>query len=180
MDLAVSDANVLIHLAKLDQLELLKELFSNILISDIIYSESVTLGKLSNKKDSFILEDYIQKGLIIVKEVPTEEIKTIMNKYNIHDGESSVIALAKKNDINYCLTNEIKVRKAIKSEGFKVVGTLGIILRAFNSGKISKKDSLSILNQIQINLKEYRFHPKLVDKIIEEVNQKNFSTNLKR
>lgn len=38
MDLAVSDANVLIHLAKLDQLELLKELFSKILISDIIYS----------------------------------------------------------------------------------------------------------------------------------------------
>ena len=91
MDLAVSDANVLIHLAKLDQLELLKELFSNILISDIIYSESVTQGKLSNKKDS-----------------------------------------------------------------------------------------LSILNQIQINLKEYRFHPKLVDKIIEEVNKKKFSTNLKR
>lgn len=65
MDLAVSDANVLIHL---DQLELLNELFSKILISDIIYSESVTQGKISNKKDSFILEDYIQKGLIIVKE----------------------------------------------------------------------------------------------------------------
>ncbi len=75
MDLAVSDANVLIHLAKLDQLELLKELFSKILISDIIYSESVTQGKLSNKKDSFILEEYIQKEFM-------KNIKRILKGFN--------------------------------------------------------------------------------------------------
>ena len=37
MDLAVSDSDVLIHLAKLNQLKLLKAQFSKIYISNIIY-----------------------------------------------------------------------------------------------------------------------------------------------
>jgi predicted nucleic acid-binding protein len=59
-----------------------------------------------------------------------------MNKYNIHLGESSIIALAEKKRVDYCITNEIKVRNAMKSEGYDVVGTLGIILKACRQNMI--------------------------------------------
>ena len=136
MDLAVSDANILIHFAKLNQLELLGEIFSEILITEVIYNESVTQGKFSNKKDSFVLEDFI----------------------------------------HYCLTNEIKVRKVIKSEGIEVIGTLGIILKAYTIKKINKTKCLDLLKYILSNLQDFRIHPKLVEKIIDEVNKKNVST----
>lgn len=177
MDLAVSDANVLIHFAKLNQLELLRGTFSEIFITNIVHNESVTQGKLSNKKDLFILEDFIQKGFITVKKIAQEKVNAIMKKYNIHDGESSVIALAKKYKINYCLTNEIQVRNVIRSEGLKVIGTLGIILKSYTIKKINKTKCIDLLKFIQSNLKDFRIHPKLVEKIIEEVNKKNFSTN---
>ncbi len=95
-----------------------------------------------------------------------------MRKYNIHKGESSIITLAEKNQVDYCITNEIKVRNAIKSEGFKVVGTLGIILKAFNLNKIDKKLCLKLLKHLKSKPKEFRFHPKLISRVIKEVNRK--------
>ncbi len=44
MVLAVIDSDVLIHLAKLNQLDLLKVQFSQIFISEIIYNETVVQG----------------------------------------------------------------------------------------------------------------------------------------
>lgn len=44
MDIAVSDSDVLIHIAKLNLLNLLKGQFSKIIISEIVYNECVTQG----------------------------------------------------------------------------------------------------------------------------------------
>jgi uncharacterized protein len=172
MDLAVIDADVLIHLAKLNQLNLLKTQFSKILITDIIYNETVIQGLSAKKKDAIIIKNFIKTNFISIKEISTEKIILFMKKYNIHKGESSIIALAEKMRLDYCITNEIKVRNAIKSEGFKVTGTLGIILKAYNLDQINKSKCLKILNIIKNNPKEYRFHPKLVRKAIKEVKGK--------
>jgi len=172
MDLVVSDANILIHFAKLNQLKILKEIFSEIFITEIIYNESVTQGKFSNKKDSFILEDFIQKEFITVKKVANEEVIAIKKKYNIHDGESSIIALAKKFNINCCLTNESQVRKVIKSEGIEVIGTLGIILKAYTTKKINKTKCFDLLKFIQSNSIDFRIHPKLINRIIKQIHNK--------
>ena len=50
MDLAVINADILIHLAKLNQLNLLKTQFSKILITDTIYNETVIQGLNAKKK----------------------------------------------------------------------------------------------------------------------------------
>ena len=81
--------------------------------------------------------------------------------------------MAKKYKVNYCITNELKVRKAIKSEGFKVVGTLGIILRAYNLGKLNKENCINILKKIKSNSKEYRFHSKLINISLNKINNSN-------
>lgn len=81
--------------------------------------------------------------------------------------------LAKKYDVDYCLSNEIKVRNVIKSEGLKVVGTLGLILKAYNIKKISKKKCINLLKEIQSNPTEYRFHPKLIDICINDVTKRS-------
>lgn len=44
MVLAVSDSDVLIHFAKLNQLKLLKNQFSKIFLSEIVYSETISEG----------------------------------------------------------------------------------------------------------------------------------------
>lgn len=171
MDLAVSDSDVLIHLSKINQLELLQNQFSKIYISNIIYNETVVQGITLQKKDAFILKEFIQSGLILIKKVEAEKIIEIMERNHIHEGESSIIALAKEFKVNYCLTNEIKVRKIIRSEGFKVVGTLGIILKSYNLGQVDKKDCINLLKNIQSSSREFRFHPKLINKVIKEIER---------
>ncbi len=169
MLLAVSDSDVLIHLSKLNRLELLQDQFSRIYISDIVYNETVTQGIALEKKDAFVLKDFLQKELIIVKQVEKNEVTAMMKKYSIHEGESSIIVLAKDFNVSYCLANENKVRIVMQSEGFQVVGTLGIILKSYKLGRINKKDTLNLLKNIQTHVEEYRFHPKLVSKIINKI-----------
>ena len=89
MVLAVSDADVLIHLAKLDILDFLVEQFSKIYISDIIYNESIVEGKRFHKKDALILEEYLKKELFTIESVAGNTINKrtkiirILNLFNI-------------------------------------------------------------------------------------------------
>ncbi|MHA1267477.1 MAG: hypothetical protein ACTSRS_19740 [Candidatus Helarchaeota archaeon] len=169
MLLAVSDSDVLIHLSKLNRLELLQDQFSRIYISDVVYNETITQGIALEKKDAFVLKDFLQKELIVVKQVEKNEVMAMMTKYSIHEGESSIIVLAKDFHVSYCLANENKVRIVMQSEGFQVVGTLGIILKSYKLGKINKKDTLNLLKNIQTHVEEFRFPPKLVSKIIDKI-----------
>ncbi len=169
MDLAVSDSDVLIHLSKLNQLATLKAQFSKIYVSDVIQKETIIQGIAQQKKDAFTLKDFFQSGLIFIERVKSTKILEIMKKFGIHEGEASIIVLAKEFKVSYCLVNEIDVRNIIKSEGFKVVGTLGIILKAYNIGTLNKFEALNLLKEIQSRLIEFRFHPKLIDKVIAKI-----------
>ena len=142
MVLAVSDSDVLIHLAKLGLLKLLKYQFSNIYISETVYDETVVQGLTSQKKDAKDLQKFFKLELISIEKVNTQLIEEIIQKHHIHKGESSIIVLAKKYNVDYCLTNEIKVRNVVKSENFQVIGTLGIILKAHSIGKIKRQNCL--------------------------------------
>jgi hypothetical protein len=57
MDLAVIDADVLIHLAKLNKLNLLKTQFSQILKKDITYHETVIQGLSAKRKDAITIKE---------------------------------------------------------------------------------------------------------------------------
>ena len=127
------------------------------------------MGKLQNKKDALVLEDFFKKGLVIKEKVDKKEIVKIIRDHKIHEGESSIIVLLRKHPVDYCLANEIKFRKIVKKLGYKVVGTLGIILKGYSLGNLNKKQTLTILNQLLENYKEFRFHPKLIEKVIKKI-----------
>ncbi|MBD3256684.1 MAG: hypothetical protein GF383_16440, partial [Candidatus Lokiarchaeota archaeon] len=152
MVLAVIDSDVLIHLAKLNQLELLKTQFSQIFISETIYDETVVKGLSTGKKDAQHLNEFIKQDFIKIEKASIEKTIEIMNIYKIHRGESSIFNLAEKMKVDYFISNEIKLRNAIKTEGFKVVGTLGIILKAFTLHSIKKKKMFKYIKLYQNKL----------------------------
>jgi predicted nucleic acid-binding protein len=59
MVLAVIDSDVLIHLAKLNKLAFLRQQYSNIFITKIIYNETVIQGIKTQKDDALILKKFI-------------------------------------------------------------------------------------------------------------------------
>lgn len=65
------------------------------------------------------------------------------------------------------LSNERKVRKAAKEEGFAVAGTIGIILKAVKNGLIDKAEAISLLEKMKAQ--DFRIHPDILQKAINAI-----------
>src|SRR5271157_4017716 len=169
MDAAVSDSDVLIHLAKLGELDLLQGQFDHVFVSPLVQTELVDQGIQTGKLDADILQESFRTGAIEIRLVTKSATGKLVKKHRIHIGEASIIALGKEIGVPFCLTNEIRVRKAAKIEGFKVVGTLGILLRAYTNGQISKEQIDVLLQEIQYHPETFRIHTKVIQKIRDAV-----------
>ncbi len=169
MDSAVSDADVLIHLAKLNQLTILPLQFERIFISEIVKREIIDQGIQHGKPDAVSVQSFLDTGNLQIMEIHNIVVEEIQKKYNIHSGESSIIALGKKIGTRYLLANERAVRDAAKKENFLVVGTLGILARGFLAGSLTQGEILNLLEEVEIHPEIFRFHPKVIKSFREKI-----------
>lgn len=89
--------------------------------------------------------------------------------HHIHVGEAHVKALGEKPNASLFLSNERKVRKAAKEEGFIVSGTIGIILKAVKDGLIDKAEARSLFEKMKT--KDFRIHPDILQKAIKAIKE---------
>lgn len=157
----VSDADVLIHLSKLEKLSLLKSLYNEVAIPEYVKSEILIKGDAELQKafNSFLK----------VSATPKDKADDIAKKHNIHSGEAHVKALGEKLKATLFLSNERKVRKAAKEEGFAVAGTIGIILRAVKIGLIDKSEATYLLGLMKTG--DFRIHPDILQKAINAIKE---------
>jgi predicted nucleic acid-binding protein len=111
--LIISDSSPLIALADIDRLEILKQLYGRVYITDIVRSEI--------KAD---LPEWIE----ITKEYDPILYNTL--QLQLDKGEASAIALALKNPDSTLIIDESRGRRVAKSMKVRITGLLGIILRA--------------------------------------------------
>jgi predicted nucleic acid-binding protein len=157
----VSDADVLIHLSKLEKLSLLQSLYKEVAIPEYIKSEILI------KEDTEL--EKVLKSFLKVFTISKDKAQDLAKKHNIHVGEAHVKVLGEKLKATLFLSNERKVRKAAKEEGFAVVGTIGIILKAMKSGLISKSEATFLLEKMKAQ--DFRIHPDILKKAIEAVKE---------
>jgi len=88
---AVSNAGPLIHLAKIGRLNLLKEIFEEIIVPRIVKAEVIDRGRQKGKPDAFIIgnADWIK----VVEDPPDANL--LAEKAGIHCGEAAAILLAR-------------------------------------------------------------------------------------
>jgi len=157
----VSDADVIIHLTKLNKLSFLKSLYDEVAIpeqvkTEVLKKEHTELRKAFN---SFLKAYPISR----------EEAQEIAKDHNIHSGEAHVKVLGEKLKATLFLSNERKVRNAAKEEGFIVAGTIGIILKAVKNGLIDKAEAISLLEEMKAQ--DFRIHPDILKKAINAVKE---------
>lgn len=112
-ELVISDASPLIALADIEELELLQLLYQRIVITDIVRDEiHADLPKWIE-----VSTDYDEKQVQILE-------------LELDKGEASAIALALQNPASRIILDESKGRAVAKRLGLKVIGTLGIIIKA--------------------------------------------------
>ena len=145
--LVIADTSCLILLEKINRLHLLKDFFGDIYITEdvkIEYGEPLPAWIKIKKIESKITQRALELRL--------------------DQGEASAIALGLENTNSLLLLDEKKGRRIALELGLKLIGTLGIIIRAKESGKIN-----SISKEIEkLQAVNYRISDSLVRKVIEK------------
>ncbi len=165
MQPVVSDSDVIIHLAKLNELRLIKELYRCANISEYVRSEIVRYQY--NETD--LIEGAIDQGILKVHKTGDKRARELAKRYSIHTGEGHVKELAERLKAGIFLSNEKKVRVAAKIEGFAVVGTIGVILSSVTKNLLTAKEAIGLLEELKGE--EFRIHPDIINKAIDSCNR---------
>lgn len=140
--IVVSDATPVISLLKINQLNLLHGLFQEVFIPQAVYDE-LTLNPVFEKEAMQIKEC----SFITKVEVGEESSVNLFQRVTGLDrGESEAIIYTDSIGADLILMDEIKGRKIAVQVGLRVMGTLGILLEAYEQGLISKEEIFSGLD----------------------------------
>lgn len=122
----ISNSTPLIILGKIGELEILKNLYGEIIIPRAVFEE-VTIKSDAIKNLSWIK----------IFEVQDKSDRKIYQA-KLHEGEVEVIMLAKEISADLLIIDDNAAKKFAKFLGFKVTGTLGILLKAKSEKIISE------------------------------------------
>lgn len=123
----VANTTPLISLASIGKLELLKDIFGEIIIADAVYNEiKAKQGYGYNEIDTDFIRVQSIKGIAYRD--------FLLNQLDL--GETETIILAKEIDADFVIIDENIAYKIAKSSELNVVRTLSILLRAKEKGLI--------------------------------------------
>jgi predicted nucleic acid-binding protein len=147
----ISDTSCLIILTKIGEINLLRQLYKTVTITQDI---SLEYGE--------ILPDWCE-----VQQVRDHYIQQLL-EMQIDKGEASAIALALETSENIVILDDWKARKVAERLGLSVTGTLGVIIKAKNTGIIpSIKPYLDKIRETNFRVSE-----ELEQIALKEANEK--------
>lgn len=155
--IVVSHSGPLIHLSRIEKLDLLKDLFGEISIPNAVHQELTSQEDLpgSEKVESF---EWIKRK--VIDDRTAKEL--LMSR--LDEGESEAIILAKKMDADLLLIDDLAGRKTARDHGIDVMGTLGILDHA------SEQNMIQNLEEVVRELREKDFwmDDDLFEKLIQD------------
>jgi len=157
MKKVVSNASPLIALSNIKQLKLLEKLFQRIVIPEAVYKEVVEEGK--GKPGAIEVKKAIDKWIEVKKVRNSDEVKAL--RALLDYGESEVIVLAQEIKADLLILDNKEPRIFAKHLGFKLIGTIGILILAYEKGFL--KDPLEKI----FELREKGFY--ISDRLLREI-----------
>jgi predicted nucleic acid-binding protein len=124
----ISNTTPILSLIKIGKLDILKELYGQIMIPEAVFNE-MEVGK-----DWLFYKDLSKIDWIRIE--PIQQITSKLYLFDLDAGEAEVIILAQEQKADLVIMDEIMGRRYAKQLGLKLTGTLGILLRAKEKGLI--------------------------------------------
>ncbi|MBN8653075.1 MAG: DUF3368 domain-containing protein [Cytophagales bacterium] len=148
-DIIISDTSCLIILKKINQLEILTKLYSKVWVTPEVLKE---FG-----------EELI--GIEVRGATDNNLIQAFSRLVDL--GEASALALAVETKNSVLILDDKKARKLAETLGLATTGTLGVLLKAKQSGYI--KSMKEIL--ISLNATDFRISDRIVNEILKEAGE---------
>lgn len=137
----VCDSDPFIHLDELNCLHLLED-FEEILIPDTVHKEIKRYRPLSLSKLN--VPFIFPPGNI----PDNTRLLTLCRIFSLDAGEIEALALIEKNPQAIFLTDDASARMVAEQMGFRVHGTIGILLRSIRRGQLEPEEVLGILQRV--------------------------------
>lgn len=157
----ICNATPLINFAAINRLDILQEVFGQVLIPQAVYNETTVSGFLWSQ---FILEA-VASGWLQVRIV--SNIAPIISP-KLDDGEREAIALAIETYIHKILLDERDARQVAQSLGLQIIGTLGILLSAKQKQIIPQ---VKPLLDAMIDVAQYWVNAKLYEQVLRQAGE---------
>jgi len=140
----VSNTSPIMNLAIIGELSLLRDQFGEVLIPRAVLEELRVEEDLPGSQS---VRDALKSGWIRMQTVDHYPLVKAMQR-DLDKGEAEAIALAIQLNADWVLLDEREGRKAAKSMELKVVGVLGVLLKAQREGRLgSLKQSMDRLRE---------------------------------
>jgi uncharacterized protein len=160
----VCNSSPLINLAKIGCLDLIENIYQQVVIPTAVYNELILQGTI--KKGVSEIEDLIDRQVLVVKEVTDRSLVKALNK-DLDLGESEAIALALSINANLIIIDEVDARRLADIYKLKKTGFIGVLIRAKKEGHIN-----AVKEYIDNAIKEgFWLNKNLYETIIDKLNE---------
>lgn len=163
--IVVSDTTPLISFLKIGRLDLLENLFGKVLIPQAVFDE------LTNDERFQLEAEQIKRArFIIVKPVNSPESVSVLKRATgLDQGESEAIILTDELQSDLLLMDEAKGRNVSAKMGIKIMGTIGILMAAYEEKELSADEVKACIDGLQHAGRHIgnRHYQMLLNKLIE-------------
>lgn len=164
--IAVCDTGPIIHLDELDSLDLISD-FHPLIIPKAVQKEII------RHRPKIFQHDKVAFKIIDVTFPPEPQLLVLSKALLLDKGELESLSLMQENPGAILLTDDAAARIAGEELGYKVHGTIGMILRAIRKKTRTPKDVLKLLNEIPERTTLF-LRPALLEDIIQKVKDEYF------
>lgn len=145
----ISDASPLINFAKLNKLDLLIKLFDTIEITKGILAEIIKDGSFAQEAQ-LLNEQIVTQKILTLTLNPKylNKAEQLRNVFRLGTGESEAIALALQEGASEALLDDSDGREAAELNGLSPVGSLRVLLLAFDKNIANESEVLEIFRKM--------------------------------
>lgn len=161
--IVIADTTPIITLIKLNRLDLLEKLFGSVMIPSAVYDELTANPRFAKESEIVRKCNYLKRQIVIDR----QSIKFLREIVGLDAGESEAIALSDEQSADLLVIDERKGRKAAQKLRLKIIGTIGILIQAFDSNLISKTEIISYVEKLRES--DIRIGENLIEIVLEHV-----------
>lgn len=145
--IVVSDTTPLISFLKIGRVDLLKKLFGQVLVPQAVYNELTVDSRFEQEATQIK-----QSPFIIVKTVKNPgSVSVLKRATGLDQGESEAIVLTDELQADVLLMDELKGRNVSTEMGIKVMGTIGVLMAAYDEQELTSDEARACIDILQFS-----------------------------
>ena len=160
--IVVSDTSPILNLARIGRLELLPQLYRQVLIPSAVFAEL----NVSERDPTPVIDPVSRPWLIVAIAEDRNRVQEL--RKNLDAGEAEAIVLAIERRADLLLVDERRGRSTARAAGIAVTGLLGVVAKAKQAGLIDL--AKPVLDDL-IQTARFWIGPGLYKEVLEQLGE---------